>query len=817
MSLKELKPEELRYTCDPETMHFTTTAEVSPLDEFLGQERAVRATEFGLMIKQSGYNIFITGLTGTGRASYARSIIKKIAPLEPVPSDWCYVFNFENPSEPIALDLPAGKGAVFVRDMEVLVEDLKEIIPKAFDSEDYERQKGIYVKEFQESRSAILDELNQAALDQGFSLRRTSSGFVTVPLVDDEPINEEEYAKLEQPLKDELEKKSADLQLKALEIMRRIQKAERGLKEKFKQLDQRVGLMSSGHLFQEIMEKYSDNTKVLQYLQAVKKDILSNLGDFRSDEEETPQPLSFLRRPGYEQRELRYKVNLVVDHRETAGAPVVYETNPSYYNLLGRVEYENRLGMVVTEFTMIKDGAFHRANGGYLLLQARDVLGSTQSWEVLKRALKTGEIRIENMAEHYGLVTMSTLRPEPIPLNLNVIMIGNSYLYQLLYQHDEDFRKLFKIKADFDVEMERTPENINKMAAFTSTHCRRQGLRHFDRTALVRVVEYSCRLAEHQEKLSTRFNEIVELLYEADAWAGVEGEDTVTAAHVQKAEQEKINRSNKYEEKLLEAMAEGQVLLEVTGKKVGQINALSVIDLGDYQFGRPSRITAAVALGRKGIVNIERESRLSGRLHDKGILVLSGFLGNRFGSRVPLNLSASLCFEQSYSGVEGDSASAAELFVLLSAIAGIPLKQGLAVTGSVNQKGEIQPIGGVNHKIEGYFAACRVIGLSGDQGVLIPSRNRRNLMLDETVVEAVRQGRFHIYCINTVDEGLELLTGKHAGKSLPEGGFESGSFNECVLQQLRKMNEILKKEGAGTKDDGEDGPEKQSGGGCVRC
>lgn len=814
MSWKELKPEDLRYTCDLAEMHFNTTAEVSPLDEFLGQERAVKATEFGLTIKQPGYNIFITGLTGTGRASYAQSIINKIAPLEPVPCDWCYVFNFESPGEPIALDLPAGQGTVFVRDMEELVEDLKETIPKAFDSEDYERQKGVYVKEFQESRSVILDELNRAAQEQGFSLRRTSSGFVTVPLVDDEPISEEEYARLEQPVKNELEKKSASLQLKALEIMRRIQKAEKELKDKFKQLDQRVGLMSSGHLFHEIMEKYSGNSKVLEYLRAVKKDVLSNLGDFRGDEEEQPQTLPFLRRPGHDQREFRYQVNLVVDHRETTGAPVVYETNPSYYNLLGRVEYENRLGMVVTEFTMIKGGAFHRANDGYLILQARDVLNSMQSWDVLKRALKTREIRIENMAEHYGLVAMSTLRPQPIPLNLNVIMIGNSYLYQLLYHYDEDFRKLFKIKADFDVEMKRTPENINKMAAFTSTHCRRRGLRHFDRTALVRMVEYSCRLAEHQGKLSTRFNEIVELLYEADAWAGIEGADTVTAAHVCKAEQEKINRSNKYEEKLLEAMAEGQVLLEVSGAKIGQINALSVIDLGDYRFGRPSRITAAVALGRRGIINIERESKLSGRLHDKGILILGGFLGKRYGSQVPLNLSASLCFEQSYSGVEGDSASAAELFVLLSAIAGVPLKQELAVTGSVNQKGEIQPIGGVNHKIEGYFAACRILGLTGAQGVLIPSRNRQNLMLNEAVVEAVREGRFHIYSIDTVDEGLELLTGKPAGKPLPEGGFEPGSFNEWVLQRLRQMNEALKREGAGPKDDGNDGLDKPFGESC---
>ncbi len=747
--------------------------------------------EFGLRIKRPGYNIFMTGLTGTGKTSYARSIVQQIAAEEPSPDDWCYVFNFENPEQPVALNLPPGRGAVFCEEMEELVEDLKQAIPKAFDSEDYERQKGVYMKQYQESRSALLDELNRAAEGQGFSLRRTSSGFVTIPLVEGEPVGEEDYAKLSPEEKEALERKSADLQIKAMEIMRRIQKAEKGIKDQLKQLDQRVGLMAIGYLFNDLNDKYNQFEPVRKYLQAVQEDVLANLGDFRQDEEESPSPLAWLKQPGSEQAARRYRINLVVDHRETGGAPVVYEANPSYYNLLGRVEYENRMGMVITDFSMIKAGAFHRANGGYLILQARDLLSNLQAWEVLKRSLKSREISIENLGEHVGLIAMSSLRPEPIPLNLRVIMIGNPYLYHLLYQYDEEFQKLFKIKADFEMEMDRSAENMAKLAGFVSSSCRREGLKHFDQPAFCRVVEYSCRLVEHQQKLTTRFNEIVELLYEADAWCSLEKSEVITEKHVRRALEEKIFRSNKIEQKIRESIETGQILLEVGGEKAGQINGLSVIDLGDYQFGRPSRITAAAYLGKKGIINIERESRLSGPIHDKGVLILSGYLGKRYGRQEPVNLSASICFEQSYSGVEGDSASAAELLALLSSIGGVPLKQGLAVTGSVNQNGEIQPVGGINPKIEGFYAACRLNGLTGEQGVIIPSRNRRNLMLSDEVIEAVARKKFHIYAIDHIEQGLELLTGIPAGELDSGGSFAPGSFNCRVIEQLKQFNRQL--------------------------
>ena len=807
MTWRKLLPDELKFRYDPQLLPFDTTADHPPLEGMIGQERAVRATEFGLQVKRHGYNIFMTGLTGTGKSSYARAIIGKLAASEPLPDDWCYVYNFDNPGEPTALNLPDGMGIKFCRRVEDLLEELKQAIPKAFDGEEYERQKALYVKDFQEARSLLLEELNKAAQEQGFSLKRTSSGFITVPLVNGEQVSEEDFAGLEQSVKGELEKKSTEVQLKAMEIMRRVQAAERDLKEKFKQLDQRIALAATGHLFNELQEQYSDFPAIQKYLKAFQEDVLTNLHEFRGEEDDQQQlPLLWLRRQSQEQTDIRYRVNLLVDNRETQGAPVIFEANPSYYNLLGRVEYENRFGMVMTDFTMIKAGALHRANGGYLILQARDVLTGMHSWEALKRVLKTREIRIENLGEHYGLVAMSTLRPQPIQLQVKVVMVGSPYLYQLLYYYDEDFRKLFKIKADFDVEMERARENTEKMAGFIAYHCKQQHLRHFDRFAVARVVEFSARQADHQEKLSTRFNEIVELLCEADAWAGLDGLGKVGAAQVEKALSEKVFRTNKYEQKLLEAVEKGQILIDLEGEKVGQVNALSVIDLGDHQFGRASRITAATYLGRRGIINIERESRLSGNIHDKGVLILSGCLGLRYGRLVPLNLSASLCFEQSYSGVEGDSASAAELFCLLSSLAAIPLKQGFAVTGSVNQQGEIQPVGGINRKIEGFFDTCKNRGLTGAQGVIIPIQNQKNLMLKEELLKAVEQDQFHIYCISTIDEGLELLSGIPAGLLQEDGRFTPGSFNQAVLDQLRRFNEALRgekeQEDAGERDNG---------------
>jgi len=788
MTWRKLTVEELKYSCDLSSINNKSTEDMPPLEEMIGQERAVQATEFGLRIKRPGYNIFMTGLTGTGKSSYAQNIIEKLSTEEAVPDDWLYVYNFDSPSEPIALSLPAGMGHLFYQHMQELLADLREIIPKVFSGDDYERQKNVFVKDFQDARSSLLEELNGVAQDKGFELKRTSSGFVTVPLHNGEQISEEDFSKLDQEKKDKLEKKSNEVQLKVMEVMRRIQIFEKEFKKKLRDLDYKFGLSTIGHLFNDLVEQYKEHPKVITYLNAYRQDVLANLDDFKGEDDDHQNALFWLQRHSQEKADIRYMVNILVDNRELKGAPMVYETNPSYYNLLGRVEYENRFGMVVTDFSMIKPGALHRSNGGYLILQARDVLTAMQSWEVLKRVLRTREVRIENIGEHFGLVAMSTLKPEPIPLNIKVVMIGNPYIYHLLYHYDEDFRKLFKIKADFDIEMTRDSENIKKMVAFIAYHCQKHQLRHFDLSAIAEIVEYSSRLAENRDKLCTCFNDIVDLLFEADAWADLDDANKVSQTHVIKALEDMVYRSNKYEQKVMEAIKEEKLLLDLEGTKVGQLNGLSVIDQGDYSFGRPAKITASTFLGRKGIINIERESDLSGKIHKKGVLILSGYLGMRYGQQTPINITASLCFEQSYTGVDGDSASAAELFAILSSLAEVPLRQDIAVTGSINQKGEIQPVGGINHKIEGFFMACKAKGLNGKQGVIIPEQNIKSLILKKEVVEAVRKEMFNVYTIKNVDDGMYLLTGMESGELNENGSYPENTINKKVIDKLKEYN-----------------------------
>ncbi|GAW91306.1 Lon protease family protein [Calderihabitans maritimus] len=789
---KEVPVEKLSAYCDPAQFKFQTTEEVTPLEGMVGQERAVRAMEFGLKMKKHGYNIFMTGLTGTGKTSYALSLIQQMAKKERVPEDWCYVHNFEKPDQPVAIDLPAGMGKVFAEDMDRLVEELQVQIPKAFGGEEYDKQKAAIIKEYQGQKANLLEELSKAAEERGFVLKSTSAGYVSIPLIDGKEISQEEYNNLDEETRADIDRRSEEIQLKMLETMRKIQAVEREAKEKIKELEQNTGLFAVGHLIDELKEKYGNYPKVLSYLEAVQKDILLNLDHFRAGEEEKDS-FPWLRKISKETFLTRYKVNLLVDNSEQQGAPVVMETNPTYYNLMGSIEYENEWGAAVTDFTKIKAGALHRANGGYLILQAKDVLANLMAWEALKRVLKTKEIRVENLGSQIGLVAMATLKPEPIPIQVKVVLVGHPVLYHLLYSYDEDFRKFFKIKADFDTEMPRTEENLQKMAEFVSSLCRREGLKPFDRSGVAAVVEYSCRLAEHQEKLSTRFNEIAEIIFEADAWAGLQQAEVVSRQHVKRAIKEKIYRSNKYEEKLHEMLREGQLMVDATGAVVGQVNGLSVLDLGDYSFGKPTRITATTFLGKEGVINIERETEMSGNIHDKGVMILSGYLGAKYAQEIPLTLSASLCFEQSYQEIEGDSASSAELYALLSSLAELPVKQGIAVTGSVNQKGEIQPVGGVTAKIEGFFALCKIKGLTGEQGVIIPYQNIPNLVLSDEVIEAVRQGKFHIYPVRTVDEGIAILTGVPAGEKDENGNYPPGTVNYLVQQKLQHYADIMLK------------------------
>ena len=775
----ELSYDKLRARCPLELLDFNTTEEVEPLEgSIIGQDRVVKAANFGLRVKSPGYNLFFVGISGTGRTSYAKKVAQKVAATEPPPSDWCYVYNFKNPSRPVALSFPAGKGREFERDIEELLEELRVRIPKAFEGEEFEAKKRAVFKELQEKVNGLMEALNKEAELLGFVVKRTPTGFVNVPLVDGREMTQEEFNSLPVERKRELEARSLELHEKTMHVMREIQKLERDARAKIKKLERELCVFVIGGLFKDLKEKYVELPKVVAFLEDMMEDVVDHLHDFLVREEEQQggrkSPVSFD----------RYKVNLLVDNSHLEGAPVVFESNPTYYNLVGKLEYEQRMGFLITDFTKIKAGAIHRANGGYLILHVVDVLRNSGAWDALKRVLKMREIRIENIAEHIGLIPISGLTPEPIPVNLKVMLIGSPFMYHLLSIFDDDFKKLFKIKVDFDVEMDRNEEGIKELCSFISSYCREEGLLHCDRSAVAALIDYSSELAEDQKKLSTKFSDLITILVEANAWAVMDGSEYITAEHVKKAIREKIYRENRYEEKLKEMFARGQIIIETEGKKVGQINGLAILSVGDYSFGKPSRITATVHLGQKGVINIERESKMSGRVHDKAVMILSNYMASQYAKDFPLTLSASLCFEQLYEGVEGDSASAAELYALLSAISGIPLRQDIAITGSVDQKGNIQPVGGVNKKIEGFFDFCKIKGLTGNHGVIIPYRNRENLMLREDIVDAVKEGKFHIYAIKTIDEGIEILT-----------GMSPQEFHNAVEAKLREMAEALREWG----------------------
>lgn len=791
----EVSPEQLKSACDCAAFPFETTKEVPPLEGIVGQERAVKALEFGLKIRKHGYNIFISGFTGTGRNSYTQSLVKEVAEKEDIPWDWCYLYNFEKPDQPKALTLPPGMGVKLQNDMIQLVNQVKQNIPQALASEEFGKAKTMLYQNFQDRQAEVWSSLDEAAKKLGFALKNTEKGILTIPLnAEGKQMAEEEYKQLSKEEIKEIEEKSKEINFLVLDAFKKIRDLEKETQEQVEKLESQLVIAAIGHLFDSLKEEYGQFPSVGNFLEEVMKDILKNLREFKGKEEKSPLEVLFLKDERVKDFTFKYMVNVLVDNGKTRGAPVIVETSPTFYNLVGRVEYETQLGVLTTDFTKIKAGALHRANRGYLILQCSDVLTSILTWNALKRALKTEKITIENIAEHIGTIATSSLKPEPIPLDVKIILIGSYLEHQILYNYDEDYRKLFKIRADFDVEMERTQDHMFKLAQFISDHCQKEKLRHFTKMAVARIVEYSSRLADSQEKLSTRFNELVEIIYEADTWAEMAGAELVTEEHVVKAIKEKIFRANKYEKKLQEMIEKGVILIDTEEEVVGQVNGLAVLDLGEYSFGKPSRITVNTYMGQRGIINIEREAKLSGRIHDKGVLILSGYLGEKFGRKCPLSFSASICFEQLYDGVDGDSASSTELYGLLSSLSGIPIKQYIAVTGSVNQKGQIQPIGGVNQKIEGFFQVCKAKGLNGKQGVMIPYQNVVNLMLDEEVIEAVKAGKFHIYAVKTIEEGIEILTGVPAGTPDAEGNYPEGTVFCRVQKRLEEIYQCLKKE-----------------------
>jgi len=799
--IKKVTREELYNCCEPSVFPFKTTKELSVLKETIGQERALRALEFGLGITSKGFNIYILGESGTGKMTTIKTILEERAKNEPVPNDWCYVYNFKNPDEPNALELSPGTGVVFQRDMQELIDALRQEIPKIFESKEYERQRARIIEDFQERQRAHLAELEREAKEKDFVLKKTATGLVIGPVKKTgETLSEEEYEKLKPDVKKRIEEIGRELQERLDDVIRIMREDEKIVKERLVELERSAVLSSVGHRIEELKNKYKEYKQVIDYLDDVREDILEHLDDFKQQEEQAPV-IPFLKPPKSEPSFTRYYVNVFVNNQYLNGAPVVIESNPTYYNLFGRIEHKLQYGMAVTDFTMIKAGSLQRANGGYLVTDALELLRNIFSYDALKRAIKDNAIKIEDVWEQYRLISTVTLKPQAIPFNVKIVLVGNPFLYYLLYNLDEEYRELFKVKADFENRMDRNEENMLRYAAFIQTKCVETGLLPFEREAVARVVEYGSRLAEHQQKLSAKFSEISDLLREADHWAKQGNKDAVTAEDVERALQEKTYRVNKVERKILESIKEGMVIVDTRGSVVGQVNGLSVIDLGDYRFGMPSRITARTYAGKAGIVNIEREAKLSGKIHEKAVFILTAYLGGKYAIKHPLTLSASLTFEQQYGYIEGDSATCAEVYALLSSISGVPIKQSFAVTGSMDQHGDVQPIGGVNEKIEGFYEVCKLNGLTGEQGVIIPKRNLINLMLKKEVVDSVVDGMFHIYAIDNVEEGIEILTGIPAGQLQPDGRYPEGTFNHLVTKNLEALSEATeeKKEPKGEK------------------
>ncbi|MEN6369072.1 MAG: ATP-binding protein [Thermotogota bacterium] len=810
--VKELNASQLRYTCDPSGLAFRTTAELAPLDRIIGQERAIDALRLGLGIKdaKNRYNIYVAGDPGTGKLSAVEQFLAQASASEPAPPDLCYVHNFENPYSPKYLELPAGKGCQLRTDLEQQVKRLQREIPKLIESDEFKARSKKINERFGERRTTLLDEMDTQSRKLGFAIQRTPIGINTLPLDEGgEPLSQEEYDALPKGRRDEIREKQGEVQALVQERLQAIALLDEQREEEIKKLAKEAVLFMIEPYFAQLKSHYEGLAKVLDYLDAMKQDIVANLDDFQNGAQPKKAAVPFPMPQADPFK--RYAVNLLVDHSNTKGAPIVVEHNATYPNLFGSIERRVQMGVAVTDFTMIKPGSLHRANGGYLVLTANNLFRLNVSWEALKIAIKRREIQIEDPWQMLGYSATEGLRPEPVPFRIKLIIIGSSYLYELLHIYDEDFPKLFNVKADFGMEMERTSANEQDLARFLRACADDDpNVLPFDRTGAARLIEHAVELAGDRQKLSCQFGNLVSIVKEASYWARTGGSPHVAADHVRRALTERDRRHDRIDEKLREMIVRDQLFVDVDGTATGQANGLAVLQLGDYAFGKPSRITATVHAGRGGLVDIEREAKLGGPTHSKGIMILKGFLGDHFAKDKPLSFTASLTFEQSYSMIDGDSASSTELYALLSALADLPIRQGIAVTGSVNQKGEIQPIGGVNEKIEGFYRVCREKGLTGDQGVLIPAANADNLMLSEEVVAAVDGGRFHIYAVTEVDEGIALLTGVPAGEP-EDGAYPEGSVYARVaarLEALRKASEPKKDEDEtarlkNAKDEGE--------------
>lgn len=790
----ELSYKSLKSICNPSLFKFDTTESLEPIQGGIGQDRGIKALEFGLNVDINGYNLYVEGPSGVGKTMYTKHFLDSISKKKKIPQDWCYVYNFDNPNEPVAIPLSAGQGKEFKEAMDKFVKDITRDIRDTFNNEDFEKEKALIKQEYDLKRSALMEQLNQTSAQYGFQVKSANNGIYMMPVLNGKTIEEEEFEKLDDATKKEFEDKSSIVQQHVMEAISQIKSIQLEADQKISEWQSNVALLTVNAHINFIKSNFKRNKKITKFLDDIKKDILKNVNAFLVKDDGKSNNPQNMQRPEIQKPWLNYRVNLFIDNSNLEGAPVIMDSNYSYPNLFGRLEYENCYGSLRTDYTMLKPGLLHNANGGYLVMQARDIVSNQLCYETLKKVLRTKELGIENSVEQHTSMVMVSLKPEPIPLNLKVILIGDEMLYQTLISVDADFKKLFKIKVEFEDDAPLTLDNMNKLARVIHGFCEAEELPPLDKTAMARVIEYASKLANDQTKLSTRFGEITQIIGEAGTLARLNKDKVITGETVDLALAQRDEREQKYNEKYFDMINSNTLLIDTSGFKVGQINGLTVMNLGNYSFGLPVKITANTYVGKNGIINIEREVDMSGSSHSKGILILSGYLGEMFAQDMPLSLTASLCFEQLYNGVDGDSASSTELYAILSSLSGIPINQSIAVTGSVNQKGEIQPIGGVNEKIQGFFEICKMRGLDGSHGVMIPKSNEKNLNLSDEVIEAVKDKKFHIYAISTIEQGIELLTGVPAGKKDLSGRFPAGSINCLAYAKLRKYAKISKED-----------------------
>ena len=787
----ELPTTSLRWTCDPKLIGVKSTEELKPLDILVGQPRAYQALLFGFSIKEAGFNIFATGPSATGKTTTTTDFLEDMARKLPTPQDWCYVHNFEDEYQPKALRCPPGLGKELKQDMRELVQAARIAISQLFEGDDYATKRDEMTRKMNQRRQDVITRMGKVAEGEGFIMQLTALGISLVPVVKGHALSEQDFLSLPKDAQQKFTEKRETVKEKLQPLLRELREVELKARDEMIKFDRDVTLYAIETLMSNLLAKYKQHSEITNFLHEIQTHIVEDLERFRTrhgDKKEDAQEALA------DELAFRvYDVNVIADNSGVQGAPMIVEQNPTYDNVLGRIEKESQLGTLTTDFTLIRGGSIHEANGGFLIIRAEQLLRDLNVYEGLKRALKAGEVTIEELPQRIGYANVRSLSPQPIPLEVKVVLIGDSSTYQLLFAYDPEFRELFKVKADFDSTMEKADSNLKSYAGFFATLVVNENLKHLDTSAVARLLEHSSRIAEDQNKLSTQFGLVADVVREAHFYATEENAKYITASHVEKAIEAKLYRSNLIQDKIREYIQRNVIFISTDGATVGQINGLSVLSVGDFSFGAPSRITIAVGLGKEGLIDVQREVNMSGPIHGKGVMIIAGYMASKFAYDKPLTLSARIVFEQNYEGVEGDSASSTELYALLSALSGVPIKQSFAVTGSVNQNGDVQPIGGANEKIEGYYEICKARGLNGQHSVIIPQSNVQNLMLKQEVVDAVKAGKFHIYPVKTIEEGIELLTGVPAGKRLPNGNYEENSIYGRVDKRLREMAETVKR------------------------